>query len=285
MNKTYQDNNESFEVRDLRKKGWFRIDNAFIDDYAEYIKIYGIGVYSVLCRHANANQKTWPSVSTISEKLGISVPMVYRSIKLLELFNIIKKRRLGKTLCNRYWLIDKNQWVPLTEIGIEKLLSDVNSINITDINNVNITSKQRLHHYLTGFTSNSNKTNSKKTNIYKTTEKASPVYFKISETEKKELSKIAAQLIKIFKFNVFTFIATIKNKSGYFPPIDKIIKISNSAIKSKPKNIWAYFTTSLNSEIPKSFAKLREREGEEEKEKDRESMPESIKQILAKAIK
>lgn len=283
MDKTYQDNNESFEVRDLRKKGWFRVDNTFIDDYAKYIKIYGIGVYSVLCRHANENQKTWPSASTISEKLGISVPMVYRSIKLLELFNIIKKRRLGKTLCNRYWLIDKNQWVPLTEIGIEKLLSDINCVNNTDINGVNITSKQRLHHYLTAFTSNSKKTNSKKTNSKKTLEKASPVYFKISEIEKKELPKIAAQLIKTFNFNVFTFIATIKNKSGYFPPIDKIIKISNSAIKSQPKNIWAYFTTSLKSEMPKSFSNLRIKENEEYKKA--ETVPESIKQIMAKAIK
>lgn len=112
---------------------------------------------------------------------------------------------------------------------------------------------------------------------------ALPVYFKLTEKEKKELAEVAALLIKKYKFNVFSFIGAVTKKSKYFPPIDKIITIAKNALKANPKNIWAYFTQALKVEMPKSFAQLRIAEGKEYK--DEYDVPESIKAIMAKALK
>ena len=278
-------NDESFEVRDLRVKGWFRVDNKFLDEYSKYVKVYAAGVYFVLSRHANKEQKTWPSIRTIAEELSISVPMVDGAIWILELFNIIKKRRLGKKLCNRYWLIDKNQWLPLTIESVDKFLSDLNSMKLSDLNNVKLTIKQRLNHDLTTFKSlYSNKTNSNKTNKKGTEQGASPAYFKITDEEKKELALVAPSILKKFNVNIFIFISSIKKHTGYFPPIDKIIKIAKNALKAnpEPENVWAYFIKALKVEMPKSFAQLRITEREEYKKHS--GIPESMKDILRSAL-
>ncbi|MCK4518532.1 MAG: helix-turn-helix domain-containing protein, partial [Candidatus Omnitrophica bacterium] len=113
------------------------MDNETIDSYAKYIGIYSLGVYLSLCRHSNKEQKSWPSIGKIAEELNISIPMVHGAIWTLETLNIIKKRRVGKMTCNRYWLLDKKEWISLTVEAVDKLISDINPVNITY--------KRRLH--------------------------------------------------------------------------------------------------------------------------------------------
>ena len=143
-----------FEVRDLRNKNKFIMDDKFLNGYARFVGIYAVGVYNSLCRHANKEQSSWPSIKKIGEELGVSMPKIIESIKFLEFWRIIEKIRVGKRATNRYCLIDKKYW---------KALSDVNVVNFSDVNHINFTSKQRLLHMLTTLTSNSKETHSKET--------------------------------------------------------------------------------------------------------------------------
>ena len=99
-----------FEVRDRRIKEKFDIDDAYLNGYAKLCGIYATGVYVSLCRHADKEQKCFPSQKLIAEELNISEKQVNRSIKILESYKIIIKERVGKKANNRYWLTDKSEW-------------------------------------------------------------------------------------------------------------------------------------------------------------------------------
>jgi len=99
-----------FEIRDLRVKGRFSIDDIFIDIFAKLCGIYATGVYVSLCRHSNKGQFCWPSKKTLATELKISEKQVGRALNILESHKIIIKERLGKKLNNRYTLLDKSEW-------------------------------------------------------------------------------------------------------------------------------------------------------------------------------
>ena len=99
-----------FEVRDMRHKEKFQIDDLYLNGYAKKCGIYATGVYVSLCRHANKEQKCFPSIKKMAEELSISAKQVGRAIKILEKFRIIFKKRVGKTVVNRYHLLDKSEW-------------------------------------------------------------------------------------------------------------------------------------------------------------------------------
>lgn len=101
---------ELFKIRDLRKKEQFIIDDLYLSEYAKVCGIYATGVYVSLCRHANKEQKSWPSLDKIAQELNISKMSVRRGVGNLEKQNIIKRERMGKKLNNRYYLIDKSEW-------------------------------------------------------------------------------------------------------------------------------------------------------------------------------
>lgn len=99
-----------FEIRDLRKKEKFVVDDEYLNGYAKKCGIYATGVYISLCRHADKDQKCWPSHKKIAEELNVSEASIKRGFaKLLE-YKIIHKERLGKKLNNRYYLLDKSEW-------------------------------------------------------------------------------------------------------------------------------------------------------------------------------
>jgi biotin operon repressor len=101
---------ELFEVRDMRHKEKFQIDDAYLNGWAKLCGVYATGVYVSLCRHADKEQKCWPSLDKMAEELAISKTQVRRAIKILVEHNIIKVKRLGKKLNNRYYLVDKSEW-------------------------------------------------------------------------------------------------------------------------------------------------------------------------------
>jgi len=145
--------NEQFEVRDLRDKDQYKVDDKFLNGYARFIEIYAVGVYNSLCRHAQfKSQQAFPSAKKIAEELNISPPKVFYSIWVLEVFNIIKRNRIGKKCNNRYDLLHKKHWKFVEKVKTE-IESDVNKVNNGDVNVVNITYKQHLHHILTQLTS------------------------------------------------------------------------------------------------------------------------------------
>lgn len=108
---------KQFEVRDKRAKDRFYLDDLYLNGYARLCGIYATGVYVSLCRHANLEQKCWPSIKKIAEELAVSEKQVGRAIKKLEEYNIISKERVGKKATNRYWLLNKSEWTtsPISE--------------------------------------------------------------------------------------------------------------------------------------------------------------------------
>lgn len=107
---TENNNQQKFEVRDLRRKEKFFVDDLYLNGYAKKCGIYATGVYLSLCRHANREQQCYPSIGKIAEELDISRSQVIRVIKVLKKHNIIKVIRIGKKLNNRYLLLDKSEW-------------------------------------------------------------------------------------------------------------------------------------------------------------------------------
>lgn len=107
---------ETFEVRDARRKEMFRVDDAYLNGYARLCGMNATGVYLCLCRHSDRNQESFPSVLIMAEKLGISRDSVMRGIKKLIEWNIIAKERERREdatwLHNRYTLLDRSVWKP-----------------------------------------------------------------------------------------------------------------------------------------------------------------------------
>ena len=84
--------------------------------------------------------------------------------------------------------------------------------------------------------------------------------FKITDKQKHQLSIMAKKLQKL-DFNVHAFNFKVRKQLGYFPPIDTILKIGDSALKAKTTNPWAYFVKALKTELPLKFAELNVNEG------------------------
>ena len=108
-------NEKTFQIRDKRQKGFFMINNEYLNGYAKYLSPVITIVYLTLCRHVDSEEKCWPSIKLISEKNNISRSSVLRSIKILEKMNMIKVERDfaargNKKQNNIYTLLDKNVW-------------------------------------------------------------------------------------------------------------------------------------------------------------------------------
>ncbi len=145
---------ENFEVRDLRAKGKYLIDDQFLNGYARFVEKYAVGVYNSLCRHAGKDQKSWPSINKISEELGFGRDSVIQGIKRLEFWKIIKKQRIGKTVNNRYFLLDKKSWKPVSEVAMA---------DFSEVAGADFTSRLQRLHQSSAPTSNSKETHSKVT--------------------------------------------------------------------------------------------------------------------------
>lgn len=92
-------------------------------------------------------------------------------------------------------------------------------------------------------------------------------YFpKPTEKEKVELAELKVSLdFNKIRFNPFVFMQRIRNQKGYFPPVDKIIKICEGILRNRPGNAWAYATQVLKIELPNSFGDLQEKIGNQYK--------------------
>lgn len=119
---------ETFEIRDLREKDKFEIDDEFLDKYAKILGIYAVGVYASLCKHADRKKRANLSIKKIAEELNICRNKVIEAIKYLEFWKIIKKERVGLRLTNRYYLLKKTDWKQINESNLKEF-SEVYSIN------------------------------------------------------------------------------------------------------------------------------------------------------------
>ncbi len=108
-------NQVKFKVRDKRNKGWFFVDNEYLNGYGKVLGGLGIAIYVDLCRHADSDQKCFPSQKLIAKELKMGERTVRKYIKLFERYHIIEitkeRSNKGKWLNNTYWLLDKTEWI------------------------------------------------------------------------------------------------------------------------------------------------------------------------------
>lgn len=104
----------TFEVRDMRSKDKFFVHDEYLNGYAKLCGGNATLVYLCLCRHADRNQESFPSIELMAEKLGVNRKTVMSGIQSLLEWNIIsKERERGKNqkwLNNKYVLLDKSTW-------------------------------------------------------------------------------------------------------------------------------------------------------------------------------
>lgn len=151
------------QIRDLRKQGWYFTDNDFIDKgYARICGANGFAVYNGLCRHADhKKQLTFVGIKALAEELGMSRMTVMDSIRALEIFNIVKRIRVGKMCNNRYYLIDKGHWVRTDDQQVMSII--LTSLTSGEVHSMYLTGlSKRLQRYIE-WTSNSKETQSKET--------------------------------------------------------------------------------------------------------------------------
>lgn len=100
----------SFEVRDLREKEWFVVDNKFVKEkWLRLLKGCPAAVYFVLCRHADSQQVAFPGVPHLMDETGYGRIQVMRAIKTLEFHRLVKVDR-EKGQHNIYSLLNKKHW-------------------------------------------------------------------------------------------------------------------------------------------------------------------------------
>lgn len=125
-------NEQTFEVRDIRRKEKFVVDDLYLNGYARKVGVYATAVYLSLCRHSDKDQKSFPSRERIAEQHGISVRQVARAMQSLKEWNLIKVERIGKKANNRYWLVDKSEWTdsPFSDVPHSPVHRDSQSCHI-----------------------------------------------------------------------------------------------------------------------------------------------------------
>lgn len=120
-----------FEVRDARNKAMYRMDDEYLNGYAKLCGIASTAVYCSLCRHADTNQKSFPSIELMAEQHGVDRKTVMRAIKKLQEWQIIavkkeKDKKTKRQKNNVYILVDKSEWrqkpSPSDTPGAESLL-------------------------------------------------------------------------------------------------------------------------------------------------------------------
>lgn len=108
---------QSIEIRDQREKSMYRVDDAYLNGYAKLCGIAATAVYNSLCRHVNINQQSWPSIELIANQHSISKWTVFRAIKRLEFWGIIRIEKSKDPITKRqknnvYTLVNKSKWKP-----------------------------------------------------------------------------------------------------------------------------------------------------------------------------
>ena len=95
---------DSFFVRDMRNGEWFWIHQKILKKYGSKIKANGIAVYNSLASHSSNNEgKSFPSIDTIAEEIGVGRTTVKTALKLLVEYKLIRKER--KPRFNIYYLL------------------------------------------------------------------------------------------------------------------------------------------------------------------------------------
>lgn len=101
-------------VIDKRKKEKFMLDDEYLNGQAKLCGWQATLVYLSLCRHANKNQESFPSIKLMAEEHGVGRNTIIKGLKALETRKVIviekARKKDGKWLNNSYILLDKSEW-------------------------------------------------------------------------------------------------------------------------------------------------------------------------------
>jgi len=132
----------TFKIRDRRQRGWFYLDNDYLNGFARFLGPIGTAIYVSLCRHADISQKCFPSNRLIAKELNIAERTVRNHIRKLEEWNIIFVERerdweTKKFKNNIYYLLDRSEWKKpeaTDALGKPRASHDTNQRQITTKN-------------------------------------------------------------------------------------------------------------------------------------------------------
>ena len=83
--------NKDIEVNDLRRSGFFMVDNHVLDLYGKHVGVTAWAVYTTFIRCTKGRSKTtFISVGQIAKVWGISAPTVKRATRKLRKFSLIR---------------------------------------------------------------------------------------------------------------------------------------------------------------------------------------------------
>ncbi|PFC97715.1 DNA replication protein [Bacillus cereus] len=133
-----------------KRKGFFMIENDAIDNCD--LDVYEFKAYAVIVRHANRDtQSAFPSLTTLTEKVGCGRKKIVQCIKSLEekgyIQKVNRKDEQGNNLSNIYYVLptpsvseklvvsERNQGSVPEKLGV---VSEGNTNN-TNLNNTNLT--------------------------------------------------------------------------------------------------------------------------------------------------
>jgi len=176
-------------IKDKRSKGWFFLDNKYLNGYAKIFGAVGTAIYVSLCRHADAEQRCFPSQELIAKELGIATRTVRKYLKMFIDYNLIQVKReksaKGRWLNNVYYLIDKSEWksVQRQQVPVDNQTDDQRQLTTKP----EATDDTIQRHYVP--TKNTNKKNTNKKELAKANGKAeygNPEVNTFLETLKKE---------------------------------------------------------------------------------------------------
>lgn len=213
---------EKIEIRDLRKKEQFILDDAFLNGYAKFVGVYAVSVYCSLCRHANKEQTSWPSIELLSEELNIGRTSIIEAVKRLEFWGIVVKIRIGKMVNNRYVLPDKRIWKPISEVHVK----DFSEVCRTDFTSL----LSGLHQSATR-TSNSKEPQSKEPQVRPAAE-AADIPLRVDKTDTEGNVKTNKVLKTVANELALKGVAWARKRGRKFVNVPKQIKAINGAFES-----------------------------------------------------
>lgn len=162
----------TFKVRDRRNKGWFYMDNDYLNGYAKHFGAIGTAIYMSLCRHADGKQKCYPSQKLIAKELDIGERTVrdylnhFAKYKLIDITR--EKNKKGIWMNNVYTLLDKDEWIrPQARLASGSTGNPLHSPEANDDSN----QRQPLPHKDT----NRKNTNKKERKILNNDERTEPI--------------------------------------------------------------------------------------------------------------
>jgi predicted transcriptional regulator len=115
------------EVHDARR-GIFWMYDDILDVYGAELGVYGIAVYALLCRRANARATCWPSLNGIARDLNTSRPTVVKALDALEAHGLIQRTTRRDTKGGHSSTL-------YTILEVPPLVKEVNNPLVKEVNN------------------------------------------------------------------------------------------------------------------------------------------------------